>query len=314
MPRPSWSGFLRLSLVSCPINLAPATSEADRIRLHQINPATGNRIRLQPVDAETGEPVQRSELVKGYEYDKGQYVTLDKEELDKLAIASTKVLDLTSFVDRGSVNPLYLSSPYYIYPSGKTGVEAYRVIREAMRNQKRVAIGRIVLTSREHPVMVEPFEDGLLMSTLLTNDEVRSAEFDLPKDKLDPEMVEMAETIVERYRGKWDPASFHDRYQDALRELVEAKVKGLPLPEKQEAAPSNVIDLRSALKRSLESKPEAETREDRAARPKRRAGARDPRQRAMLLPMKGGGKGAAAPQREARERPAAKSHGRKKAS
>src|SRR5579859_8120150 len=142
MPRPSWSGHLRVSLVTCPIALAPATSEADRIRLNQINPKTGNRISLKPVDAETGEPVERGDI------EKGQYVLLDKEDLDALQIESTRILDLTSFVDRESVNDLFVETPYYVYPEGKTGIEAYRVIGAAMRSRKKVGIGSIVLTSR----------------------------------------------------------------------------------------------------------------------------------------------------------------------
>ena len=318
MPRPSWSGYLRLSLVSCPINLAPATSETERIRLHQINPSTGNRIRMQPIDAETGDPVERGELVKGYEYDKGQYVVLNKQELDQIQVTATKVLDLTTFVDRDSVNPLFLASPYYVYPAAKPAIEAYRVICEAMKQRKKVAIGRIVLSSREHVVMVEPFEEGLLMSTMRAADEVRAADYELPEDKLDPAMVSMAETIIERYQSEWKPEAIQDRYQEALRELVEAKLKGLPAPVHAEPSPSNVIDLMSALKRSLESKPEKAkpeaTKEERAAKPKRKAAARDARQPSMLLPMKGGGKAAAA-QREQREtRAPAKGHGRRKAS
>src|SRR5206468_9425683 len=143
-------------------------------RLNQINPATGNRISLKTVDSQTGKEVDRSEIVKGYQYEKGQYVILDKEDLDKIQIESTKILDLTTFVDRAAVNPLYLDAPYYIYPEGKTGIEAFRVIAQALINRKKkAAIGRIVLSSREHPVMVEPYEEGLLMSILRTADEVR---------------------------------------------------------------------------------------------------------------------------------------------
>ncbi len=287
MPRPSWSGHLRLSLVSCPIYLAPATSESERIRLNQINQATGNRISLRTVDSQTGKEVDRSQIVKGYQYEKGQYVILDKQDLDQIQIESTKILDLTRFVDRASVNPLYLDAPYYIYPEGKTGIEAFRVIAQALINRKKAAIGRVVLSSREHPVMVEPFGDGLLMSILRTADEVREAEYDLPDDKLDTEMVQLAETILDRLAGEWDPAGFHDRYQDALRELVEAKVKGLPAAAPRPvSAPSNVIDLMAALKKSVaESPPMA------ASKRNKKPAARDRRQGNILLPVKGSGGG-----------------------
>jgi len=317
MPRPSWSGHLRVSLVTCPIALAPATSEADRIRLNQINPKTGNRISLKPVDSETGEPVERSDIVKGYQYEKGQYVRLEKEDLDALQIESTRILDLTSFVDRDSVNDLFVETPYYVYPEGKTGVEAYRVIGAAMRNRKKVGIGSIVLTSREHPVMVEPHEEGLMMSILRSAEEVREANYDLPKDKIDPEMVRMAEEIMDRLKGKWEPEKFRDRYQDALHELIEAKVKGLPREKRPTAEePSNVIDLMAALKKSLSSRAGAEQEPVGAAKPKK-ARPQDRRQQSMLLPVQGGGKKPAAAQRReerAEEEAPSKSRKRRKAS
>ena len=317
MPRPSWSGHLRVSLVTCPIALAPATSEADRIRLNQINPKTGNRISLKPVDAETGEPVERADIVKAYQYEKGQYVRLEKEDLDALQIESTRILDLTSFVDRDSVNDLFVETPYYVYPEGKTGIEAFRVISQALRNRKKVGIGSIVLTSREHPVMVEPHEEGLMMSLLRTAEEVRDAQYDLPNIKLDTEMVRMAEEIMDRLKGKWDPEKFRDRYQDALHELIEAKVKGLPREKRPTAEePSNVIDLMAALKKSLSSRAGAEQEPEGAAKPKKTR-AQDRRQANMLLPVEGGGrKAAAAQRREEREQEEAptKSRKRRKAS
>ena len=313
MPRPSWSGHLRVSLVTCPIALAPATSEADRIRLNQINPKTGNRISLKPVDAETGEPVERADIVKGYQYEKGQYVVLERDDLDALQIESTRILDLTSFVDRESVNELFVESPYYIYPEGKTGIEAYRVIGQAMRNRKKVGIGSIVLTSREHPVMVEPHGDGLMMSLLRTAEEVRGAEYDLPKEKLDGEMIRMAEEIRDRLKGKWEPEKFRDRYQDALHELIEAKVKGLPREKRPTAEePSNVIDLMAALKKSLASRAGAEQAPVGAAKPKRTK-PQDRRQPSILLPVEGGGKkAAAAARREERDQEEAPSKTRKR--
>lgn len=288
MPRPSWSGHLRLSLVSCPIYLSPATSESERIRLHQINPKTGNRISQKLVDAETAEPVERSELARGYEYDRGRYVILTKDEIDDLQIESSKTLTLTQFVDRAEITPLYLDVPYYVYPDGAHAVEAYQVIAHAMAKRKKAAIGRIVLSSRERLVALEPFENGLLMSTLRTADEVRAAEFDKFDGKVDPEMVAMAEQIIDKLAGTFEPASFHDRYQDALRELVAEKMKGhTPAPRAVET-PSNVIDLMSALKRSVEA-----DRADAEKSGKKRTKEPDRRQQNLLLPVKGSGKKAA---------------------
>jgi DNA end-binding protein Ku len=301
MPRPSWSGHLRLSLVSCPIYLSPAVSDSERIRLHQINPRTGNRISLKPVDAETGEPVERGELLRGYEYDRGQYVTLTREEIDELQVESSKVLNLTQFVDRDDITPLYLDTPYYVYPDGNHAIEAYEVIAHAMAKKKKAAIGRITLTSRERLVALEPFQNGMLMSTLRTADEVRAAEFDKFKDKVDPEMVAMAEQIIERLSAAFDPASFRDSYQDALRELVDAKLKGQKPAQRAPAAPSNVIDLMSALKRSME-----EAGEKPAAAGKKRAKEPDRRQQHLLLPVKGDGRkpAQAAPAKETAAKPA----------
>src|SRR5579871_2562323 len=178
--RPSWTGHLRLSLVSCPIALSPATSEVEEIRFNQINPATGKRISLKTVDAETGEPVDRADIVKGYQYEKGQYVLVTKEELDEIQIESTRILDLTTFVDRAQIDPLYVDAPYYIYPE-KSGMDAYRVIAKAMTDEKKAAIGSIVLSTREHPVMVEPHGEGLVMYLLRTVDEVRQSEYEIDR-------------------------------------------------------------------------------------------------------------------------------------
>ena len=249
--RPSWTGHLRLSLVSCPIALSPATSEVEKIRFNQINPATGNRISLKTVDAETGEPVERADIVKGYQYDKGQFVIVSKEELDEIQIESTRIMDLTTFVDRAQVDPLYVDAPYYIYPE-KSGMEAYRVIAKAMSDARKAAIGTIVLSTREHPVMVEPHGPGLVMYLLRAAEEVRQSEFDFPAGKLDPKMVEMAGVIMKRAAGDFDPAQFRDRYQDALRELIEAKIKGLPREKPRRfEEPGKVVDLMALLRKSI---------------------------------------------------------------
>jgi len=287
MPRPSWNGQLRLSLVSCPIYLSPATTEADRIRLHMINPETGNRISMRTVDSETGEEDARDKLVKGYEVEKGQYVILEPEELDDLAVESTRILDLSGFINRSDVDPLYIAAPYYVYPD-KGGEEAYRVISQAMANKKRVALGRIVLSTREHPVMVEPFMGGLLMSVLRSDDEVRTADYNFKGGKLNAEMVDLAETIMDRLVGEWDPEQFRDHYQDALRELIEAKQRGATVKRRAPATaePSNVVDLMAVLKRSVAGARGAAAETPAVAKPKRRAKI-DRRQGTMLLPVPG---------------------------
>ena len=282
MPRPSWTGFLKLSLVSCPIYLSPASTGVEKVSFHQINPKTGNRIKLVVQDAETGEPLERGDLIKGYEYEKGQYVTVTPAELAELQIESSKTLDLTQFVDRDEVSPVYIETPYYIYPQNAQAEEAFAVVAQAMRKKKKAAIGRIVLSSREHPVMVEPYDRGLLMSTLRTALEVRQPEFEHLRTDVDAEMVALAETIMAKLARKFEPATFHDRYQDAVRELVEAKIKNRPLPKKERfEGAENVVDLMDALRASL-------GRDTGAKAPVKSRKKADKRQPAMLLPVKGG--------------------------
>ncbi|HWE76672.1 MAG TPA: Ku protein [Stellaceae bacterium] len=297
MPHAYWSGFLRLSLVSCPIYISPATSERERISLNQINPKTGNRIRLQPVDAETGEELDRADLIRGYEVEKGQYIEITKDELASLKIESSRVLELSRFVERESINELYLDTPYYVYPENAQAEEAYHVIAAALAETDRIGIGRIVMSQRERPVALQPFDRGLLLSTLHTSEEVRLAEFSAPKNKLDPQMVEIATTIVERLAGKFEPKGFRDQYQDALRELVESKQKGKPIQRAKIAEPSsNVVDLMSVLKKSLASTGSGVANENETEhRPakKTRGKKSDARQRSLLLPIDSGKKAAA---------------------
>jgi DNA end-binding protein Ku len=302
MPRATWNGFLRLSLVSCPIYLTPATSEASNIRLHQLNPKTGNRVRQQLVDAETGDKIERADVVKGFEYERHQYVTIPDDELQALRIESSQTIDLDRFVKKDGIDPLYLDTPYYIYPDGKIAIETFHVIGEAMAETGRVGIGRIVLSSRERQVLVEPLGGGMLMRTLRSSNEVRQPEFGEAEGHADPDMVAVAKTIIERRTAEFDPADFHDGYQEALRQLVESKAEGRPAAKKTAAAAPKVINLMEALKRSLA---------EGGAKAAKAKGAADRRQGHMLLPVEGGKAKAAAPAAKPR---AIQSKARKKAS
>jgi DNA end-binding protein Ku len=254
--RPSWQGHLRLSLVTCPVALYPATSEKETVRFNLINPKTGNRIRMKTVDAGTGEEVSRAELVKGFEVAKGEYVLFEKDELDAVKLESTHTIDIEKFVAKQGIDRLYWDVPYHLAPSGKTGIEAFAVIREAMRQENMVALGRLVMSTRERICAIEVEQDALLLTTLRTAEEVRSIDAVDPGalPKPDPRMLDIAKKIIEQQAGAFEPSAFRDRYEDALRALIEEKKKGLPLrPAATPERDTNVVDLMDALRRSLAS-------------------------------------------------------------
>ena len=256
--RPSWEGHLRLSLVTCPVALYSATTEAESVHFNLINPQTNNRIRMQTVDAGTGEPVKRGDLVKGFAIAKDQYVILDKDDFEAVKLESTRIIDIEAFVAAASIDRVYWDTPYHLVPSGKTGLEAFAVIRAAMVKKRMVAIGRLVMSTRERICALEVHGDGLVLTTLRTAEEVRSedevAHPDLPKP--DPRMLEIAEKIVDQQSGDFNPSRFNDRYEDALRALIEEKKKGKPVVPAKPANDSdgNVVDLMEALRRSLDGK------------------------------------------------------------
>ena len=275
--RPSWEGHLRLSLVTCPVSLYPATSEAETIRFNLINPQTNNRIKMKTVDAGTGEEVSRGELVKGYQVAKEEYVLLSKDDFESVKLESTRIIDIEKFVPRDGIDRLYWDTPYHLMPSGKTGIEAFAVIREAMKQKRMVAIGRLVMSTRERICAIEIEDDGLLLTTLRTAEEVRDMS-ELPAPPLpkpDAQMLAIAEKIVDQQTGKFDPAEFVDRYEDALRALIEDKRKGRVIkPAKAANDDGKVVDLMAALRNSLKGGSGSRDRAESVAATTRRAPAK----------------------------------------
>jgi DNA end-binding protein Ku len=253
-PRAYWKGFLRLSLVSCPIQLFPATSEREKIRFHQINKETGNRIKYRKVDADTGKAVDQSDVVKGYEARKGEYIELEPDELEAVAIDSTRLIDIEQFVPKNEIDELYLGNPYYIVPDGEVGQQAFAVIREAIKEKGMVALGRVVFTSREHVIALEPRGKGMLGITLRYPYEVRDESDyfdDLPDEKIPKEMLDLAGHIVKTKQGHFKPDKFEDRYEEALKDLLKKKARGEKIERIESEEPSNVINLMDALRRSV---------------------------------------------------------------
>ena len=252
-PRPFWKGYLRLSLVSCPIQLFPATSEREKIRFHQINKKTGHRIKYCKLDAQTGEQVAPEDIVMGYEIAKGQYVEVTEDELEAAAIEGSHTIEIEQFVPRSDIADLYLNHPYYMTPDGAVGREAYAVIREAIRKEGVVALGRVILTTREHVVAIEAHGKGLLGITLRYPYEIRNeADYfgDLRDARVSKEMLDLAAHIVATRFGRFHPEKFEDRYEHALRELIKRKQRGEKIAKPSKRPPAKVIDLMEALRQS----------------------------------------------------------------
>jgi len=253
-PRPTWKGYLKLSLVSCAVAMYTATSTSSRIRLNIINRETGNRIRNQAIDSETGDVVENENKVKGYEVDDGQYVLLEEEELDEVALESTHTIEIESFVPRAEVDEIYLDESFYIVPNDEVAYEAFAVIREAMKKKDVVGLGRVVMHRRERLLMLQTRGKGIAATALRYKSEVRKedAYFDeIPTVKVPNDMLELAEHILAQKKGHFDPAKFEDRYEDALSTLIKAKRAGKEPPTSPSPKPSNVINLMDALRRSV---------------------------------------------------------------
>ena len=253
-PRANWKGFLRLSLVTCPVALYPATSESEKISFNQLNRKTGHRIKYAKVDADTGEEVANEDIVKGYKVDTDTFVEVTKEELENVALESTRTIEIDEFVDRSEIDPRYLIRPYYLRPDGKVGHDAFAVIRETIREMNKVAIGRVVLTNREHIIALEPLDKGLMGTLLRYPYEVRDPQeyFDEIQDvKVTKDMLDLARHIVEQKAGRFEPDKFEDQYETALVDLINQKRAGKPITAKERPRGENVVDLMEALRKSV---------------------------------------------------------------
>ena len=303
-PRANWKGFVRLSLVTCPIALFPATSETEKVSFNQINKNTGHRIKYAKVDAETGEEVSNDDIIKGYKVDTDTYVTVDKDELDNISLESTRTIDIDEFVPKSDIDELYLVRPYYIVPDGKVGHDAFAVIRETIRTMDKVAIARVVLTNREHIIALEARGKGLVGMLLRYPYEIRDENeyFDDIQDvKVTKEMLDLAKHIVETKSGDFEPEKFEDRYENALLELLNNKRKGEPL--RTAAKPrdtGNVVNLMDALRKSLSDVGKrGASQPAKGQKPKKAASG----QREMLMAISGKGEGKAKPAAKETKRP-----------
>lgn len=255
--RAYWKGQIRLALVSIPVEIFSATKSGATIAFNQIHEPTGKRVKYEKVVPGVG-PVDADEIVKGFQYEKGHYVLLDEDEIEAVKLESKKTLELTQFVDQDEIDVLYYEKPYYVVPADDLAEEAFIVLREALRRTKKVGLGQLALRGREYVVSLKPCGRGLILETLRYADEVNKAQSyfrDISDAKPDEDLLDLAETLIEKKAGKFDASEFHDRYVDALKDLIERKRKGRTIETEEEEAPSrgsNVVDLMAALKKSLD--------------------------------------------------------------
>jgi DNA end-binding protein Ku len=271
-PRANWKGYLKLSLVSCAVALYPATSSSSRVRFHTLNRATGNRVKRQFIDPETGKPVEGDEQVKGYEIGKGSHIIIEDEELEAIRIESTHTIDIESFVPRSQVDERYFEAPYYIAPDDKVAQEAFAVIRDAMKQKGRAGVARVVIARRERMILLEPLGNGILATVLRYPYEVRGEDAyfeDIPELTLPAEMRDLAGHIIETKSANFDPSTFEDRYERAVIDLIRSKRAGQPARAPDAPRPSNVVNLMEALRRSIDA--DAPIGEPKKARSKERS-------------------------------------------
>src|SRR6202049_2357958 len=280
-PRANWKGFLRLSLVTCPVALYPATSDTEKVSFNQINRKTGHRIKYARVDADTGEEVAAEDIMKGFKVETDTYVEVTKEELENVALESTRTIEIDEFVQRDEIDPRYIIRPYYLCPDGKVGHDAFAVIRETIREMDKVAIGRVVLTNREHIIALEALDKGLMGTLLRYPYEVRDEKeyFDDIQDvRVTKDMLDLAKHIVNQKTADFEPEKFEDHYEEALTELINAKRNGRTISAKPRPKGENVVDLMDALKKSIASQ---------AAPKGKKPPKASPGQKEMLLPIEG---------------------------
>ena len=295
--RPIWRGHLRLALVSCPIALYSANHDRGSLHFNLINPKTGNRIKMVTQDAETGDPLSRGDLVKGYEYKKDGYLIVTDEDFDTARIESSSTVKIEKFVDANSIDPIYYDASYYLAPDGDSGEDVYVVLRDAIAATGKIALSRVVIARREHPIAIMPMGKGLVAHTLHEERDLNdfSGLFEhLPSAKPDPDMIQLATQLIDRQTGKYDPADIEDRYETRLRSVIDAKLKGEGIEPEEAAEPDrgNVVDLMAALRKSL-----GQTTGDDAAPAPKSSSAKTPKEKPAAKPEKAPAKKASASSR-----------------